>query len=71
LLAEVVRLIAEDVGIRFASTKVKSAKFHHLARPGERVSIEYSVTGTSEFNFHCVVAETRVLSGAFNATLDA
>lgn len=71
LLAEVVRLIAEDVGIRFASTEVKSAKFHHLARPGERVSIEYSVTGTSEFNFHCVVAETRVLSGAFNATLDA
>lgn len=71
LLAEVVRVIAGEVGIGCTAYDVRAAKFLRPVRPGDRVEIEYSRPGPTDFNFHCMVAETRVLSGAFSATVSA
>lgn len=71
LLAEVLRCIEQAQGLRFVSCNVKSAKFQHPARPGDRVEIEYAYSTQGAIDFQCAVAGTRVLSGAISATLDA
>lgn len=68
LLAEVLQSIGDAVGVRFVSCNVKSAKFHHPARPGDSIVIAYSISALGAIDFHCTVAETRVLSGVISAT---
>jgi 3-hydroxymyristoyl/3-hydroxydecanoyl-(acyl carrier protein) dehydratase len=71
LLAEVLRCIEQAQKLRFVSCNVKSAKFHHPARPGDRVEIEYSYSAQGVIDFQCAVEGTRVLSGALVVTVDA
>lgn len=71
LLAEVLRCIGQAQGVSFLSCNVKSAKFQHPARPGDRVEIEYSYSAQGVIDFQCAVAGTRVLSGVISATVDA
>ena len=68
LLAEVLQSIGDAVGVRFVSCNVKSAKFHHPARPGDSIVIAYSYSALGAIDFQCAVAETRVLSGVISAT---
>lgn len=68
LLAEVLRAVADAEKIRFVSCNVKSAKFQHPARPGDRVEIEYSYSLQGVIDFKCSVAGTRVLSGVISTT---
>jgi 3-hydroxymyristoyl/3-hydroxydecanoyl-(acyl carrier protein) dehydratase len=71
LLAEVLRCIEQAQKLRFVSCNVKSAKFHHPARPGDRVEIEYSYSAQGVIEFQCAVEGARVLSGAIVVTVDA
>lgn len=71
LLAEVIRHIEQAQAQRFVSCSVKSAKFHHPARPGDRVDVEYSHSEQGVIDFQCAVAGTRVLSGIVKATINA
>lgn len=71
LLAEVLRCIEQAQKLRFVSCDVKNAKFHHPARPGDRVEIEYSYSTQGVIDFQCAVGEIRVLSGALVVTVDA
>jgi 3-hydroxymyristoyl/3-hydroxydecanoyl-(acyl carrier protein) dehydratase len=71
LLAEALRSIGDNMGVRLVSCNVKSAKFQHPVRPGDRVEIEYSYSAQGVIDFRCAVAGTRVLSGAISATVDA
>jgi len=71
LLAKVLRSIGDDAKVRFSSCNIKSAKFQYPVRPGDNVEIDYSYSAQSVIDFHCSVAETRVLSGTISATIDA
>jgi len=71
LLAEVVRCIGQARGLHFVSCNVKSAKFQHPARPGDRVEIGYSSLVQGVINFECTVAGIKVLSGVISVTVDA
>lgn len=66
LLAEAVRLIAQELNSRFENCTVKSAKFFHPVRPGDTVEIEFSVAA-QEIRFQCAVGASKVLAGAMNA----
>ena len=67
LLAEVLAAIAKANGSERASCTVKSAKFQHPVRPGDRVDIEYRNTASGAIAFDCTVAQTQVLSGVISA----
>lgn len=71
LLAEVLRCIEQAQGLRCASCNVKSAKFQHPVRPGDRVGIEYSYSEQGVINFQCAVSGIKVLSGIISASNDA
>lgn len=71
LLAEVMRCIEQAQGLRFASCNVKSAKFQHPARPGDRIDIKYSYSAQGVIDFQCAVTGIKVLSGIVSATADA
>lgn len=75
LLAEVVRCIEQAQGLhgagRAGAANVKSAKFQHPVRPGDRVEIGYSYSAQGVINFECTVAGIRVLSGVISVTVDA
>jgi 3-hydroxyacyl-[acyl-carrier-protein] dehydratase len=43
---------------------IKSAKFTHPARPGDRVSIEFSRSTSATIEFSCAVKDRTVLMGA-------
>lgn len=70
LLAEVLHCIEQAQGLHFVSCNVKSAKFQHPARPGDRVEIEYSYSAQGVIGFQCTVAGIKVLSGAVSAIVD-
>lgn len=63
LLAEALRAIGEHLGVRFAPCRIRSAKFPHAARPGDRVSIEFSGRPEQGIRFVCTVGGATVLSG--------
>ncbi|HZE60256.1 MAG TPA: hypothetical protein VE085_06840 [Burkholderiales bacterium] len=63
LLSEALRLIGEHVGVRLAPCRIRSAKFPHPARPGERLSIEFSGEPAAGIRFRCTVGSATVLSG--------
>lgn len=70
LLAEVLHCIGQAEGLNITSCNVKSAKFQHPARPGDRVEIEYSYSAQGLIDFKCTVAEIRVLSGVISVTVN-
>jgi 3-hydroxymyristoyl/3-hydroxydecanoyl-(acyl carrier protein) dehydratase len=63
LLAEVLRTIGQHVGVRLAPCRIRSAKFPHPARPGERLSIEFLGDPTGAIRFRCTVGGATVVSG--------
>jgi 3-hydroxymyristoyl/3-hydroxydecanoyl-(acyl carrier protein) dehydratase len=67
LLAEVLRCIEQAERARYVSCNVKSAKFHHPARPGDTIDIEYEFSAQGTIEFQCAVAGIKVLSGGIVA----
>jgi len=71
LLAETLRTISEANNLDVTSYTIKSAKFQHPVRPGDCVEIEYTYSAQEHIEFNCTVADTKVLSGAASATVNA
>lgn len=65
LLSEVVLAIETDLGRSLGACRVKSAKFVHPVRPGERVSIEYSGQREGAVRFSCSAGGRAVLAGTY------
>jgi 3-hydroxymyristoyl/3-hydroxydecanoyl-(acyl carrier protein) dehydratase len=63
LLSETLRAIEADLGKGLLLWQIKSAKFAHPVRPGERVSIDFSRRDEKRISFSCKVGATTVLSG--------
>ena len=71
LLAETLRTITEANNLDMTSCTIKSAKFQHPVRPGDRVEIEYTHAAQEQIDFICTVAGIKVLTGAASATINA
>jgi 3-hydroxymyristoyl/3-hydroxydecanoyl-(acyl carrier protein) dehydratase len=65
LLSEVLLAIETDLGRSLQSCQVKSAKFVHPVRPGDRVSIEYSGQDEGTIRFRCSAGGKAVLTGTY------
>jgi len=63
LLAETLGAIGADLGVRLAPCEVRSAKFPHPARPGDRLRVEFSGSAERGIRFSCAVGGVTVLSG--------
>jgi 3-hydroxymyristoyl/3-hydroxydecanoyl-(acyl carrier protein) dehydratase len=63
LLDETLRAIEAGLEVSLAPFRIRSAKFLHPARPGDRMLIRYSRTPGGEIRFTCAVGETPVLTG--------
>jgi 3-hydroxymyristoyl/3-hydroxydecanoyl-(acyl carrier protein) dehydratase len=63
LLAETLRMIESHLGVRLSPCHIRSAKFPHPARPGERLRVELSGSAARGIRFTCAVEGTTVLSG--------
>jgi 3-hydroxyacyl-[acyl-carrier-protein] dehydratase len=63
LLSEALRAMESDFGNKSLAGHLKSAKFTHPVRPGDRVSIDFSVRGDKVVRFRCAVGGTTVLAG--------
>jgi 3-hydroxymyristoyl/3-hydroxydecanoyl-(acyl carrier protein) dehydratase len=57
------RAIEADLGKSLVLWQIKSAKFVHPVRPGERVSIDFSRRDEKRISFSCKVGATLVLAG--------
>mgnify|MGYP001566213637 CR=1 FL=1 len=62
-LAEVLRLIADSLGLKVSPCHIKSAKFSHPTRPGDCVAIEFSAGARNDIKFQCTVGDNVVLTG--------
>ena len=63
LLSEVLRAIETDLGNTLCPFQIKSAKFRHPVRPGDRLLIEFSGPDRDRIKFNCTAAGTEVLAG--------
>ena len=63
LLDETLRAIEAGPDAGLAPFRIRSAKFLHPARPGDRMLIRFSRTPEGEIRFVCSVGETPVLTG--------
>ena len=63
LLSETAQAIAAGLGSGPALFQVRSAKFLHPVRPGDRVLIRFSRDDRGEIRFTCVVEGRPVLTG--------
>jgi 3-hydroxymyristoyl/3-hydroxydecanoyl-(acyl carrier protein) dehydratase len=63
LLSETLRAIEADLGKSLLLWQIKSAKFVHPVRPGDRVSIDFSGSGENRMKFKCTVGGRPVLTG--------
>ena len=63
LLSEALRAIETSLGRDFRPYQIRSAKFVHPVRPGERVSIDFSRRDEKRISFSCKVGTTTVLAG--------
>lgn len=63
LLSETLSAIEAGLGVSLSPCRVKSAKFVHPVRPGDRVAIEYSGFVKRGIKFTCAVEGQAVLSG--------
>ena len=63
LLDETLRAIEAGLDAGLAPFRIRSAKFLHPARPGDRVQIEFSRTDRGEIKFACTVGGRPVLTG--------
>ena len=63
LLDETLRAIEAGLDAGLAPFRIRSAKFLHPTRPGDRVLIEFSRTARGEIKFTCAVEGRTVLTG--------
>ena len=63
LLDETLRAIEAGLDAGLAPFRIRSAKFLHPTRPGDRVLIEFSRTALGEVRFTCAVGGRPVLTG--------
>lgn len=63
LLSETLKAIEAGLGISLAPFQIRSAKFLHPARPGDRVLIQFSRTAQGEIKFTCATAGIPILTG--------
>jgi 3-hydroxyacyl-[acyl-carrier-protein] dehydratase len=63
LLSETLRAIEAALGKSLLLWEIKSAKFVHPVRPGDRVSIDFSGSGENRVKFKCTVGGRPVLTG--------
>jgi 3-hydroxymyristoyl/3-hydroxydecanoyl-(acyl carrier protein) dehydratase len=63
LLSEVLHTVAASAGFDWLRCTVRSAKFFHPTRPGDRVRIEHSRRGDGSIRFRCIVEGRAVLAG--------
>jgi 3-hydroxyacyl-[acyl-carrier-protein] dehydratase len=62
LLSDTLAAIAESLGTAIETCEIKTAKFFHPVRPGERMSIDYS-SADGGMTFTCTVNSKSVLTG--------
>lgn len=65
LLAETVRLIEQAQSVQAGGCRIKSAKFLHPVRPGDTVTVEFSLE-RQELRFQCTVDGTKVMTGVMD-----
>ena len=63
LLSDTLAAIAESLGAAIEICEIKTAKFFHPVRPGERMSIDYSSLHGGIVTFTCTVNSKTVLTG--------
>jgi 3-hydroxymyristoyl/3-hydroxydecanoyl-(acyl carrier protein) dehydratase len=63
LLSETLRAIETSIDRGLAPGRLASAKFLHPARPGDRVTIEFSESAPGTVRFTCAVGPKTVLTG--------
>jgi 3-hydroxymyristoyl/3-hydroxydecanoyl-(acyl carrier protein) dehydratase len=63
LLSETLRAIERSLNLRLSPGQLASAKFLYPARPGDRVTIEFSDSARSAIKFACSVRHITVLTG--------
>jgi 3-hydroxyacyl-[acyl-carrier-protein] dehydratase len=63
LLSESVAAIERELGGAGGPLQLRSAKFAHPVRPGDRVEVQYSRDARGEIRFTCVVEGRPVLTG--------
>ncbi len=63
MLGATLQAIEADLGISLAPFQIRSAKFLHPTRPGDRVLIQFSRTAQGEIKFTCATAGIPVLTG--------
>ena len=63
LLGETAHAIAADLDFTPALCQVRSAKFLHPVRPGDRVLIRFSRDAGGEIRFNCAVDGRPVMTG--------
>jgi 3-hydroxymyristoyl/3-hydroxydecanoyl-(acyl carrier protein) dehydratase len=63
LLAEVLRLMADNPGLKLPPYHIKSAKFSHPTRPGDCIAIKFSAGTGNDIKFLCTVGNNIVLTG--------
>ena len=69
LLSETLLAIEASLGLSLSPCQVKSAKFFHPVRPGDRVRIDFARAAKNEIRFTCMVDAKTVLAG--QVTCDA
>ena len=63
LLSETLRAIEANLDLSLSPGQLGSAKFLHPARPGDRVTIEFSDSARGAIRFACSVGTVTVLTG--------
>ncbi len=64
LLDEVMRAMEAQTGRLFTHCEIRSAKFLHPVRPGDRVLIRWSELPAGDFRFECLLGDQPALTGS-------
>jgi 3-hydroxyacyl-[acyl-carrier-protein] dehydratase len=63
LLDEVMQAMEAEAGHSFAACEIRSAKFLHPVRPGDRVVIRWSPQESGELKFECLLEGRPAVTG--------
>ena len=63
VLRDALRAIEKQIGPLFARCQIRSAKFLHPVRPGDRIELECTSTDGGEVRFACRIGARVVLTG--------
>lgn len=71
LLAAALPAIEQGLGVDLSSWRLRSAKFLAPARPGERVTIEFTRSADGGIRFACTVGQRALLKGVLQCDTGA